>query len=345
MNFKSVLFVIMIFSNTVFAGDRIGNGGGVWVCEGKDMQTYDIMFMDVFEARREYQLTLPETELNPLDLVQKQKSWIKQFLPEMAELIKHIEYVEKNITWIDDIINLIPDAANKITPHPSLCKQGDWKAVQLVNFTEDFRILVRRELFQSNLMTNMERAAVYLHEGIYSFLRSEYGDNTSVRSRAINGYLLSNLTDAEKVLRIQKTLKQVVDDPIQQPVNTWICGIKPASYKALYIFEASTQAQAKQEVLKACIDGETPLNGDFPGFPGGFPGPQIECKENKILCEPVTGTAKNKSCTLVVNSISDKTYTGIGRTILEAQRETMNKCLASEGSEYACYDNRAMNCN
>lgn len=330
------------------APDRIGNGGGVWVCEDDQSRIHDIMFMDVFEARREYQLTLPETNGSPLELVQSQKSWIEKSLQNGAEINKHISYVEKNITWIEDIINLIPDGANKISPHPSTCKQGDWTAVQLVNFTEDFRILVRRELFESEFLTNMERAAVYLHEGLYSYLRTSSGDTTSVRARAVVGYLLSDLSDAEKTVRIQKVLQQDVTNPQPTPANTWICGIKPDSHTALYIAEDSLVANAKAAAIKACIDGENPF-GKNPGFPGvpGIPsipggpsvfdfGPGSNCKETKVLCEAVTSQAKNKTCTIVTR-FDQKTFTGSGRTSLEAQKETMNICLANTGLEHECY--------
>lgn len=347
MLLKLIPFLVVMPLISIAAPDRIGNGGGVWVCEDPSHTIYDIMFMDVFEARREYQLTLPETTGNPLDVVQAQKAWIEKFMPNAREINKHIEYVEKNITWIEDIINLIPDGANKISPHPSTCKQGDWTAVQLVNFTDDFRILVRRELFDSSFLTNLERAAVYLHEGIYSYLRTEFGDTTSVRTRAIVGYLLSDLSDTDKVARIQKVINQKVFDP-NPPTTTgsWICGIKPERDSALYIAEDADAAKAKAAAVKACTDGEDHFGGmDFPSLPGlpNF-GPPNACQENKVLCEQVTSSAKTKTCELTPTFGRQKVYTGSGRTQLEAQKEAMNTCLASEGAEYYCYSARDMNC-
>jgi hypothetical protein len=377
MLLKSVLFSLVAFTTLASLPvrampDRIGNGGGVWVCEDAAHTMYDIMFMDVFEARREYQLNLPETQVAPADLVQTQKAWIQQFLKDPHTLIKNIEYVEKNVTWIDDVINLIPDGANKISPHPSTCKQGDWVPVQLVNFTDDFRVLVRRELFDSPMMSNLEKAAVYLHEGIYSYLRTEFGDTTSVRARAIVGFLLSDLGDADKLARIQKVLDQKEPAPAPTPAGSFICGIKPDTYTALYIHEAATAEAAKKAVIQDCIDGENPFSHflgpgfpgvpsapggtppeappGFPGFPGGggFPGgdftPARNCKENKVLCEAVTSSAKTKTCTLTSRFINTQVYTGTGRTSLEAQKESITACLAREGSESTCYDASNMNC-
>jgi len=338
-------FVLMmaffsLISDPASAADKIGNGGGVWVCQGPALEVFDIMFMDVFEARREYQLTLPESQESDLQIVQAQKKWIETFLQEPRKIVKHVEYVEKNITWIEDIINLIPDAASKITPHPSTCKEGEWTAVQLVNFTEDFRILVRRELFESKLMSNLERAAVYMHEGIYSYLRSEFGDSTSVRARAIVGFLLSNLSNEEKVSRIQKVLKQEPPIPDQPVTKGWICGIKPERHSALYISEGTTAKQATEGALNQCKKGENPMP-DFPGMPGG---PPSSCRENKILCEAFTSSEKSKKCQISFDHISSKVYPGLGRTRLEAQSEAMTQCLVSEGSGFECYRPDNMTC-
>ncbi|MGZ5278628.1 MAG: hypothetical protein ACXWC9_01720 [Pseudobdellovibrionaceae bacterium] len=347
------LTIVSLFSTApfAFAADKIGNGGGVWVCQGSNLQVHDIMFMDVFEARREYQLTLPEQSISDLQIVKNQKAWIEKFLQNPRQITKYIDYVEeKNIIWIEDIINLIPDAANKITPHPSTCKQGEWVATQLVNFTEDFRILIRRDLFESPFMSNLEKAAVYLHEGIYSYLRSEFGDSTSVRARAIVGHLLSNLPDQDKVFEIQKILNQKPPDLEEPTTQSWICGIKPDSRSALYIFEAQTTKKATEEVIKACIAGERPPGVDFPGMPGmpGFPnddyGPQRNCQEHRVICEAVTSSAKNKTCSFET-SFGNKTYSGTGRTELEAQKAAMTRCLAIEGSTSTCYSNSNMTCN
>ncbi|MGZ3773586.1 MAG: hypothetical protein ACXVCN_07730, partial [Bdellovibrio sp.] len=319
------------------------NGGGVWSCEAPNGELIKLMFMDIFEARREYQLNVPEVTADHLSVVQSQKEWLQNKLTAGSKIQEHIEYVEKNITWIDDIIVSIPDAANKITPHPSLCKQGKWVPVQLVNFTDDFRILVRKEIFNSPLLTEMERAAVYLHEGIYSYMRTEFGDTTSVRTRAIVGVLFSDLNDNEKVERVEKILKQQNGEPSsEKPAEGFICGLKPNSYSALYTAEAKEETKARTEVVESCKKGQNPFP---PGFPGGIslPGPGMECKDIKVSCEKIMTQEKRKTCNISI-SFRDKVYTGKGRTQLEAQKEAIAQCLVSEGSESTCYQSDSMNC-
>jgi hypothetical protein len=346
------LIYSLIFATSSFAlaADKIGNGGGVWVCQDSKLQIYDILFMDVFEARREYQLNLPESNSTPSDIVQNQKIWIEKFLTKGHEINKNIEYVEKNITWIDDIINSIPDAANKISPHPSTCKQGDWVATQLVNFTDDFRVLVRRDLYNSPFMSNLEKAAVYIHEGVYSFMRTEYGDTNSVRSRAIVGYLLSDLPDQEKQTRIEKVISQAPTDPGEPPATGWMCGIKPEVSSPLYTFEAATAQAATAGVLQACKDGENPMpnfpgfpGGGFPGMPGGGFGPPNNCKDTSVLCEPITTSAKKRTCEITVPF--DRVFTGTGRTQLEAQKDAIAQCAIALGANNSCNDYSDLSCH
>ncbi len=348
--------IVLCHFSSAIAGDKIGNGGGVWVCQGPQFEVFNVMFMDVFEARREYQLTVPETTSSDLELVQVQKSWIGKLIASGAKINQHIQYVEKNITWIDDVINSIPDAANKISPHPSTCKQGEWKAVQLVNFTDDFRVLVRRDLFQSSFMTNMQRAAVYLHEGIYSYMRTEFGDTNSVRARAVTGFLLADLPDNEKVNRIGKILKEQAPPTLPPPEGqAWICGIKPEQRSALYTVEAATPKLATATVLKDCIAGQDPTHGfPIPGFPvpegprPEFPGPTFgppqNCKESQVLCEQIVSNEKTKKCS-ITSHFNNKIYVGMGRTGLEAQQSAMKQCMSIEASEMTCYDGSQMTCN
>lgn len=347
---KLLLALSLLFASKISwaGGDRINNGGGVWACENAQRVTFDYMFMDVFEARREYQLILPEISIAALDNVQIQKEWLRKHLDVGAEIIKHIEYVEKNITWIDDVINYIPDAANRISPHPSTCPQGSWVPVQLVNFTDDFRVLVRREIFNSDMLTELERSAVYLHEGLYSYLRTVYQDANSIRARALTGYLLSNLSDKDKIARILKSLSKKIEDPGTTDPLGWICGIKPERDSALYTAISKDKKLATDDVIKSCIVGEDRFGGGFPGsenpfvFPG-FPGPPNECKENKVYCEEIKSHSRTSKCVLT-DFFGTKVAEANGRTKLEAQQETIRQCLAATGEKHTCYRADKMTC-
>ncbi len=377
---KSLCFAILVIAPAAFAWsrmpdkpDKIGNGGGVWVCEDSSLKVFDIMFIDIYEAKREYQLNIPEVPNPYLDLVQLQKSWISVHLSEGAKIVSHVEYVEQNITWLEDIINLIPDSFARISPQPATCVNGKWDPVQLVNFTEDARILIRKDLFDSTYMSNVEKAAVYLHEGIYSYLRDEFGDSNSVRARAIVGFLFSDLPEDQKLARIQKVLGQnpPPPPPPPPPPGSWMCGLRIDSYSPLYVFEAETRDKAKAGALELCVQGEDPFGGNHggPGFPfpgmseaggpggffpgggfpgggfpgGGLPGPQMQCKENLVTCEQILSQDKTRTCSFK-SPFGSNVYQGKGRTILEAQKEVASQCLLMEGSPSRCNSTDGLSC-
>lgn len=355
MKNKFVIVVITLFSLVASARpDKVGNGGGLWVCQDQSGNMYDMHFMDVFEARKEYQLNIPEITIAPLEMVQAKKLWIETYLPNEVTMIEEIQYVEQNILWLDDVvITSIPDGANKISPKPDSCPQGKWEPVQLVNFTEDGRILARRDLFDSELLSDLERGAVYLHEGVYSYLRKRNGDETSVRARAIVGYLISDLTNGEKVAKIQAELDREPPKPTPPPAEDGvICGLKPEEYRPLYIAVAKDEALARERVIGACKHGENPFSDDddfeFPGFPdfpgnGGSIGPGIRCEAAKVSCESYSGAQTKYSCSFKTR-FHETPYSSTGRTELEAKANAMNKCMATEGSEHLCYDGKDWNC-
>ncbi len=345
MNYEILYFFILILVSTlnpisIFAADRIGNGGGVWACQISPNQYTDLMFMDVFEARREYQLTLPETNLNYLAYFNEKRIWIQNQLPQF-KIKLHLDYVEKNMTWIDDIINTIPDAANKISPHPSTCKNGEWMAVQLVNFTDDMRILVRKELFDSSLLTEMERSAVLIHEAIYSFLRSEYNDQNSVRARAITGFILSNLDDeikVEKILNVIKNQKPI--DPVDpSPNQGWVCSLKPDRYQNLFIFEHKNKSTAADEVFKLCTkDNNLPID-----FPIIIPSPPNNCKKDLIYCEEFKSLVKNKRCKYT-DFFGKELYQSLEKTFLDAKKDIIRQCMLNSSNEHECYNLERVSC-
>jgi hypothetical protein len=183
---------------------------------------------------------------------------------------------------------------------------------------------------------------------------------------------MSDLPDAEKVLRIEKVLNKTPTPPTPPPTPSggYICGLRPSPNSPVYIAEAKTETKARSEALKSCVDGETPKfpfpidipqpppgypgggfpggdGGGFPGggFPGGsFPGPQIECKATKVACEQVTSSQRKYTCT-VKSPFGKQPYDGKGRTRLEAQKDAINTCLASGEHDSHCFESQFMTCN
>ncbi len=342
LNFKKILTftLTILFSQVADAADRIGNGGGVWACEiGKNIYS-DLMFIDVYEARRERLLEVPETSLNYLEYLSEKINWVNRNLPDY-KMNSHFQYVLKNVIWIEEVLTTIPDMSNVVSPHPSTCKNGEWSAVQLVNFTNDFRILIRKDLFNSNMLTEMERAAVYIHESIYSFMRTEFNDTNSLRARAITGYILSNRSDIEIVQAIKKIISSKTPEPEPPKNQGWTCGIKPESRSNLYVQDDRNIETAKKRVFDDCVNGETESMCP-PGFPC-FPVPN-KCKMDLILCEPYVSTAPKVRCDFydffdkLIASAADKNN-------LSARKSLIKECLIKGFDTSTCFDTDKVICD
>lgn len=215
-------------------------------------------------------------------------------------------------------------------------------------------------------MSELERSAVYFHEGIYSYLRTEFGDTDSKRARKMVGYLFSNLDDTQKSLKLMK----IFEDPNNvNPIDPkgWVCGVRPGSFKPLYIFEALTKSLATKGAVEACKKGEDPFHGHagnpgdpsnlpgfpggppegFPGFPGGLPGSQFpggpgaDCKEDLTVCEEILTTKDVFVCELSGFSI---VYVGKANTLLAAQKNAEKQCFINGESYATCQDGKKITC-
>jgi hypothetical protein len=338
--------------------DKVGNGGGVWTCEDPARKVYQILFRDTFEARSQFGLTLPDLKIPVEDAIKTWKLWIDVNLPDHAQISAEIDAAEKMIQWTDDELTVIDDAFEKLKPHALRCPEGKWEPRQLANYTEEGYLLISREYFFSPLFTDLDRAALFIHEGVYTYLRARDGDQNSVRARRIVGYVLSDLPDAEKVSKILEVIGQGGgvddggDDDDVEPANGYICGLKPGEHNALYISEAVKEADARAAVIKACKDGENPfknhpgMGGDGLGFPdfGQDIGPGSECKEVKVRCEPFTSAVKSVTCKYMAGFHEKVWYEGKGRTALEAQHDAINRCMTATGDEHGCYRGEQLTC-
>jgi hypothetical protein len=364
-----LVFVICLsfFTEIVKAvPDKFGNGGAVWSCETQNADIMDLMLIDIDEARRELKLNVPETTMNHIPYLQEKKEWIKKNLSFQFVLMPHIEYVEQNINWIEGEMILVPDIKNVSKPSPALCKGGRWEARTVVNFGDDGRVLAAKELFDSPFLTEMERTALYLHEGVYSYMRTEYGDQDSLRSRKIVGYIMSDKADAVKIENINKILSITNPNPTPAPqpqVSGYICGIRPGTFRPLYIAEKKTEAEARTATLKSCVDGEKigfPFPFDIPGAPPGFPGfpggdggggvgggfgPERDCKDTRVTCEAFSSSSQKYTCEIKDGFGNERVYVGTGRTMLEAQKKAGDKCVAGGSGDSTCYDSRDMDCS
>lgn len=305
--FKIILtMIILINVQFVQAGDKVGNGGGLWTCTANQIFQHG-MLVDLYEAEEEFSLQLISiSQTDPMKIVEERNLYFKQNLPAyfynwdkvLTDSIKKIHYVSAELTIVDDSLF-------RVKPLSTTCSSG-WIYTQFANYTIQDQILIRADLWNSANVNPLHKAALIWHEVIYSWLRDQYQDTDSVRARQIVGLLFSTLPPQEMISRIEKVLSPLPTNP-NQPI--WFCTIKN-NYNSFYFGDYGLiQLEATTKVTQKCQNApHSPL-----------------CDEYGISCEEISKQSVQKVCQLK-NYQNNKTYLGKGRNQLEAEFKTREQC-------------------
>lgn len=311
--FKNILTgLTLLLSSSVYAGDKVGNGGGLWTCQsGQNLQHG--MLVDLYEAEEEFSLQLiSTTETNPMEIVEDQNQFFKKNLPTyfynwsqiLSSSMNKIKYVNAELTIIDDSLF-------RVKPLSSTCATG-WNYTQFANFTNQDQILIRADLWKSPQISPLHKAALIWHEVIYTWLRNQYKDTDSVRARQIVGLLFSTLPANEISNRIDKVLS-----PLPTPNQSiWLCTIENAHTFLIFGAYGQNLIEAQTTVTQKC------QNAEF-----GF-----HCNEHKINCEEISEQSIQKTCKLK-NYHTNKSYLGKGRNLLEAHYKVQEQCQTDPESQ------------
>jgi len=202
-----MIYIATIMANTSFAA-RVGNGGGAWVCKNLNspLQVRWAKLVDLFEATNEFKLNVPEhsgekyetiLDFIKLRIFKANKSFYTTIEP-------YFERVEANIVYIDADLEIINDSLYRIKPGFQSCENGEISYVQLANYTDYGKILIRKDLFSSSDFSELDKAALIVHEAIYEFARKEQEDKNSIRTRKIIGSIFSDISlkDLGRALRL-----------------------------------------------------------------------------------------------------------------------------------------------
>ena len=206
---KKIIFTIVIaISSLVQAGDKIGNGGGVWACYSADRNLEKAFLVDLYEIQAEFKLKLmPTSETDPMTIFQERSSFMQGHLPHLfSEIAKSVDQTLANINFVDSELSIIDDALVRSKPESSTCAT-EWKYQQFANFTELHTILVSNSLWKSPKISAVDKAALIWHEIIYNWLRESKHDVNSVRARVLVGLLFSNLDATAMEVQIEQFLK------------------------------------------------------------------------------------------------------------------------------------------
>jgi hypothetical protein len=183
-----LVFFLSLITNPAQAGDKGGgNGGGIHYCPLATTIEKAQMY-DVYEAFTRYDYNIPQTD-EPVEEIVKRalKKVAKQDTFLEAIIFKQVDYLLKGKhLLLRSNIDLTP-----ISDHKILVKNKDCSYEQLANWDEKSgNVMVAKEYYE--LLDNISKAALILHEAIYKVGRDYFHDESSENTRRIVGEMLSD---------------------------------------------------------------------------------------------------------------------------------------------------------
>lgn len=209
----AVMLTALFFTNLAFSqggGQGAGNGGGGWKCINADKSVRWIKTFDLFEAEHEWDMGIQSSE----DAPEIQARAAIAALPDTLLLKKILgERLDEIIGKMPGIfvpgpLPIVTDDIASITPSDRTCKDGTWERVQLAIYWSNGKLEIDKDLYNHPKFSKTDRAALLLHEALYSLLRDSKGqDPNSIRTRMIVGFLLDKSLPAKnKAEKIQHLL-------------------------------------------------------------------------------------------------------------------------------------------
>jgi hypothetical protein len=312
--FKYLFFLVLGLTTQISnAGDKVGNGGGLWTCTSQRILQQGVL-VDLYEATEEFGLSLISTNsFTPMQIVEDRKNFLRNSLPvyfyhwdrTLALVLEKIRYVNSELTIVDD-------ALYRVRPLANTCNEA-WLYSQFANFTNQDQILVRADLWNSSKIKAIDKAALIWHEVIYAWLRDLHHDKDSVRARQMVGLLFSTLPASEIARRFELVMSNRPTEP-NQPL--WFCMIKNNLNFRYFGDYGTVEVEAKVKTKQRCQSAQS-----------GF-----HCSDSSLLCEKIESSTVGRSCSLE-NHLSGKTFFGSGRIKLEAEFKARDQCQAISGTD------------
>lgn len=187
---KSILgiFLLGLFSLSAHAGRGVivGNGGHTVACARTDGPGLVYETFDLFDGRVLFNFQYPAyNDEDPLDLAYRLAKKIDAAQVKETNVAQRVRKVARYMIFLRPGETLEPtgDAAEYQTI-PDHCR-----LVQTINFRGPRKILVNSDVWKS--LSNLDKAALYLHEAVYWYLRGTGVENDSRRTRRIVSYLMA----------------------------------------------------------------------------------------------------------------------------------------------------------
>jgi hypothetical protein len=195
------------------ADGHVGNGGGSWTCRSNsaDDTLIWVQLVDLSEARREFNQPVPVTGDMPAGAIPDPRAWLAagdRYLSWAESKIKtanpnfYAEYLRRKADLLanrifvpaDSDFDHTSDILHHTRPDDSTCVNGHimQEPEQLANFTDMGHLEINGKLWYDHSLSEIDRAALFVHEIVYWIFRDFSHDTDSLRTRVIVGYLFSS---------------------------------------------------------------------------------------------------------------------------------------------------------
>ncbi|MES2801810.1 MAG: hypothetical protein V4654_04915 [Bdellovibrionota bacterium] len=207
---KYVLFFFLIIAfNFAYAGPRVNNGGGVWVCRKNDtanvvwIKSHDLFLLEMFDR-----LSQKFDFMKAWKIYEMQLGLISENFPSLAKMIQQYPLDLKSILRIEDIsVDLIGDGGIDLRPLKSSCPDGRVGFEQVADFIAKDLLFLDSKIWHQPMMKEVDKAIIFMHEHIYYVLRKANDEESSVRTQQLVATIFADLPIDIANERVDKILQ------------------------------------------------------------------------------------------------------------------------------------------
>lgn len=178
-----VFILVTVFSANIFASDSDGgtggNGGQSVVCRNDDGSIRWAENYDLYEGRLLFGYKYRRTASASLGASILARRMDKA-VPSPVTLVSRLSHIADNFKIMEMKVPLTPDIEPTVVP--DTCKLEQTAIMDVTGV-----VRVDREIWEN--LSELSRAAFFLHESVYWKLRAEHGEIDSRRTRRIVSYL------------------------------------------------------------------------------------------------------------------------------------------------------------
>jgi hypothetical protein len=257
-------------------GIIVGNGGHAVTCTDSGGRLISVEALDLYEGRLTRGYSYPTAQnINPLELAKalarKLDAAQENFYPPQGEpptIESKVEHVARTMSFLPpgQTLDLTPDSDERLI-FPAGCQ-----LTQTINFRTAGLIQVNSDMW--NQLSPTDKAALYLHEAVYWYLRETGVEVDSRRTRLTVSYLMSGGNVASR-LTLPKGgwLKRVqycrsTDPTLRGNWSTELIAYRdPQGHVVVQFLQMGAFRALTQSYIVGDIDGpvdELPLQKDSP---------------------------------------------------------------------------------